>query len=74
MLLDTNFLVCYSGQSKRLPRSRAVDFLRKHKDAPLYVSRVSVLEFTAGMDTAAQAARHLALSSKYPVALLVPFG
>lgn len=67
MLLDTNFLVCYSGQSKRLPRSRAVEFLRQHKAAPLYVFRVSVLEFTAGMDTAAQAARHLAGFGVLPV-------
>ena len=61
MLLDTNFLVCYSGQSKRLPRSRAVEFLRQHKAAPLYVSRVS------GMDTAAQATRHLAGFGVLPV-------
>ena len=67
MLLDTNFLVCYAGQSKRLPRSRAVEFLRGHKDEPLYISRVSVLEFTAGMNSAAMAAKHLAGFGVLPV-------
>ncbi len=59
MLLDTNFLVCYAGQSKHTSRAHAIDFLRRHDGAPLYISRVTVLEFTAGMDTAAHAARHL---------------
>jgi predicted nucleic acid-binding protein len=59
VVFDTNFLICYAGQRKSLPRSRAVAFIKIHADAPLYVSRVSAMEFAAGCPDDATAARHL---------------
>lgn len=67
MVFDTNFLICYAGQRKNLPRSRAVAFIKKHEDAPLYVSRVSAMEFAAGCADDDTAARHLAPFTILPV-------
>lgn len=67
MVFDTNFLICYAGQRKNLPRSRAVAFVKLHADAPLYVSRVSLMEFAAGCPNDATAARHLAPFTILPV-------
>ncbi len=67
MVFDTNFLICYAGQRKSLPRSRAIAFIKIHADAPLYVSRVSAMEFAAGCPDDATAARHLTLFTILPV-------
>ena len=71
MLYDTNFLVTFAGQNKRIPRARAVEFLGKHGNAPAYVSRVSAVEFAAGFDSDSQAARTLAPFTVLPVEDLV---
>ena len=67
MVFDTNFLICYAAQRKSLPRTRAVAFIKAHADAPLYVSRVSVMEFAAGCPDDQIAARHLAPFTLLPV-------
>lgn len=67
MVFDTNFLICYAGQRKNLPRARALAFIKQHADAPLYVSRVSAMEFAAGCPDDEAAARHLAPFTILPV-------
>jgi len=67
VVFDTNFLVSLAGQSKRLPRSRALAFRDNHAAAASYIARVTALEFEAGFDSAAQAAPHLAAFTILPV-------
>lgn len=71
MIYDTNFLVTLAGQNKRIPRERARAFLDKHKTAPAYISRVSVVEFAAGFDTDLQAARALEPFTVLPVGEII---
>lgn len=67
MIYDSNFLVTLAGQSKAIPRARATEFLARHRAAPTYISRVSVVEFSAGMASGALAARHLEPFTVLPV-------
>jgi predicted nucleic acid-binding protein len=60
VIYDTNFLVTLAGQNKRIPRARALAFLAVHDGAAAYISRISAVEFAAGFDSAAHAARYLA--------------
>lgn len=67
MIYDSNFLVVLAGQSKSIPLARATGFLARHRAAPSYVSRVSVMEFSAGVANATLAARHLEPFTLLPV-------
>ena len=67
MVFDTNFLVSLAGQSKRLPRSRALAFRDSHAAAAPYIARVTALEFEAGFASAAQAVPHLSRFTILPV-------
>ena len=61
MIYDTNFLIALQGRNKRFTRAAAKAWLTAHETGRLYVSRMSAMEFAAGMEIDAAAAPFLDL-------------